>query len=362
MSTIPNLRQRRIRGFTLIELLVVIAIIAILIALLLPAVQQAREAARRTQCRNNLKQLGLALHNYHDTHGIFPGNGVASTAIPGGNYRAAWMSFSGLAMLLPYVEQSNIYNQLDFNLRWNRNLNGNRNDTLTRTKMPAFVCPSDPAANTTYTRRLAPTSYCFSTGPGSHWSLRRNPVGFATLYNGSRIRDITDGTSNTIAMSEAQIGQNLGRYLPNTKPRVMWHRVVTGQRLQRSRNANGRVWDGRQPAHVTQINNYYSNCLSMYDSGSGWHNSSDEQGRHWCTGRVYWGPWMTTLVGPNSGPSCDNDRSVTDMSIKDPSSYHTGGVMVLLCDGSVRFISENINQPTWMALGSKARNEVLGEF
>jgi prepilin-type N-terminal cleavage/methylation domain-containing protein/prepilin-type processing-associated H-X9-DG protein len=364
MACIPTFKKRKIRGFTLIELLVVIAIIAILIALLLPAVQQAREAARRTQCKNNLKQLGLALHNYHDTHDTFVSNGVAGTTENnGGRYNQAWLSWSGLAMLLPYIDQAPIYNNLDFNYRWDSNRGGTQNDTKegARARITPFTCPSDPGANTTYTGRLAPTSYTISAGPASNWSMRRNNPGFATLWKGSKVRDITDGTSNTIACAEAQIGLNLGRWDPTARPRTKWYRVTGAGRLQRANNTNGRAWTNTQ-ANLDAINTYYDNCLARYDAGSGWNGSSDEQGRNWASGRVFWGPWSTTLVGPNAGPSCDNDNSVTDMSVKEPSSYHTGGVQVLLADGSVRFVSENIDQATWVAAGSIRGNETMGEW
>ncbi|APZ93754.1 DUF1559 domain-containing protein [Fuerstiella marisgermanici] len=354
--------KRRIRGFTLIELLVVIAIIAILIALLLPAVQQAREAARRTQCKNNLKQLGLALHNYHDVHKMFTPNGVAGTTENvGGRYNQAWLSWSGLAMLLPYIDQGPVYNQIDFNYRWDNNNGGTVNNTMARTRIPAFVCPSDPGANASYTANMSPTSYGFSAGPASNWSMRTNNPGFATLYKGSKVRDFIDGTSNTIAVAEQQIGLNTGIWDTSKTKRSNWHRVVTGTRLQHANNTNGRVWSTAQ-TRVDAINAYYDSCKAMYDSGSGWNGSSDEQGRFWAAGRVFWGPWLTTLVGPNAGPSCDNDNSVTDMSIKEPSSYHTGGVQVLLADGSVRFVSENIDQRTWIGAGSISGGETLGEW
>lgn len=134
-----NLRKNRVRGFTLIELLVVIAIIAILIALLLPAVQQAREAARRTQCKNNLKQLGLALHNYHDVFNTFPPNGAnAPSQGPscGGRFNQSWLSWSGMAMLLPYIEQANIYNQINFSNQWNCNADYPQNYAAARAKSP----------------------------------------------------------------------------------------------------------------------------------------------------------------------------------------------------------------------------------
>lgn len=350
-------------GFTLIELLVVIAIIAILVSLLLPAVQQAREAARRTQCKNNLKQLGIALHNYHDVHGMFTPNGVAATTEnTGGRYRQAWLSWSGLGMLLPYIEQKNVYDNINWDYRWDNNNGGTQNNTMARTRISAYVCPSDPGADASYTANMSPTSYCFSTGPASNWSMRTNPVGFATLWKGSRVRDIKDGTSNTVAMAEAQIGLNTGSYAGLPKPRKPWYRVVTGSRLQRANNTNGRVWRGQDGTHIAAINAYYDNCLAMYDAGSGWNGSSDEQGRFWAAGRVFWGPWVTTLVSPNAGPACDNDNSVTDMSVKEPSSHHTGIVQVVLADGSVRAVSENIDQGTWMSVGSIRGGETLGEW
>ena len=354
-------RHRRLKqGFTLIELLVVIAIIAILIALLLPAVQQAREAARRTQCKNNFKQLGLALHNYHSTYGMFTANGVAGTSeSPTGRYNQNWLAWSGMAMLLPYIEQTNVYNNINFNFRWDNNNGGTQNNTMARSRIPAFVCPSDPGANATYTANMSPTSYGFSAGPGASWAMAGNPIGFATLVRGSRIRDITDGTSNTIAMSEMQIGLNSGAYVAGAPNRFNWHRVVTGSAL---RGARGARFDGRIAADRTAINTYYNACLATYDSGGGWDGASDEQGRFWASGRVYWGPWHTTLVRPNAGHSCDNDASVTDMSVKEPSSYHTGGVQVLLADGSVKFTSENIDQGVWMGAGSINLGETLGEW
>jgi hypothetical protein len=164
-------------------------------------------------------------------------------------------------------------------------------------------------------------------------------------------------------MSEARIGLNRGQWdTSNNQPRDPQYRVVTGSRLQRSGNAAGRRWTN-SVAHITAINAYYQTCLSMYDSGSGWNGSSDEQGRFWAAGRVYWGPWMTTLIHPNAGPSCDNDNSVTDMSVKEASSYHTGGVNLLLSDSSVRFTSESIDQRTWIAAGSiNGSDPVSGEW
>ncbi len=350
-------------GFTLVELLVVIAIIGILVGLLLPAVQAAREAARRMQCSNNLKQLGLALHNYESAHKKFPANpGARVSQDVTGRYNQAWLAWSGLAMLLPYMEQANLYNQANFNFSWANNRGGTvNNSVVARARIPSFVCPSDPGSSASYTRNMSPTSYGMSAGPGSHWSLSTMKPGLSTLSVWTPLRDITDGTSNSIAMSELRIGLNKGRWIAGQLPRDPSYRVITGQRLQRSNNRQGRIWRSI-PAHAAQIQAYYQDCLAKYDAGTGWHGSSDEQGRFWAAGRVFWGPYHTTLVGPNAGPACDNDRSVTDLSIKEPSSYHTGGVQAVLCDGSVKFVSENIDQLVWIAAGSINGGETLSEW
>ena len=355
--------MKRRNGFTLIELLVVIAIIAILIALLLPAVQQAREAARRTQCKNNFKQLGIALHNYHDTHKTMPASPVCTTTEgASGRYKQAWLGWSGLSMLLPYMEQQNIYNRINFNYRWDANIAGlSTNSTAaTRNRIDTFLCPSDPGSGVKYSANMGPTSLCLSAGPVSAWSVGPNKPGLITFRVGTRMRDITDGTSNSIAAGECKIGTNKGKWVPGAKPRDTSYGVVTGTHLRRS---SGPTTIFRNtPADIATINAYFNSCLAMYDAGSGWNGTYDEEGRFWASGRAFWGPYMTTLVGPNKGPSCDFDGSPTDIDLKDPSSFHTGGIQVLLCDGSVKFVSENIDQAVWIGAGSINGQEVLGEW
>ena len=356
------LRIRRRRAFTLIELLVVIAIIAILIALLLPAVQQAREAARRTQCRNNLKQIGLAFHNYHDIYQTFPGSPMAGTTeAVGGRYNQAWLAWSAFALILPQMDQAPLYNKLDFNWQWNINVGNVQNQTLIYTYIPGYLCPSDPGSGNRYTAAMGPSTYGVSAGPSSGWDPDQFKPGYAAYERPTKIAEVIDGSVNTIMVSELRMGQNKGQWDPTVKFREPSYRVANAGPLERANNDQGRVWNN-SPAHISAINNYYQNCLSMYDSGSGWDGASDEQGRFWAAGRVYWGPYLTTLVGPNAGPSCDRDTSVTDIDLKEASSYHVGGVNSLMGDGSVQFITENIDQGVWIALGTINGNEAIGEF
>ena len=195
----------RRRGFTLIELLVVIAIIAILIALLLPAVQQAREAARRTECKNNLKQVGLALHNYHDTHGVFPpGNinsGPASTTRGWG-----WGTF-----LLPFIDQAPLYNSLNVSTQ---DFGGNgattpiAATTLTQTPLKAFRCPSDTGAAINSNRDNHGTSnYSGVYGANSEGHLSTAGNGLFYANSNVAIRDVTDGLTNTLVVGERAFGK-----------------------------------------------------------------------------------------------------------------------------------------------------------
>ncbi|GAB5440033.1 MAG: DUF1559 domain-containing protein [Fuerstiella sp.] len=338
----------RKRGFTLIELLVVIAIIAILIALLLPAVQQAREAARRTECKNKLKQIGLALHNYHDTHGTFPGS-PQSCAYHSGT-RKCWEGWSGFGMILPFIEQANLYNRADFGAYW---LRGAANQSVARTEIPGFICPSDPNGKK-LTNNSGPTSYGLSAGPASAWSLGRNGPGMFTFRSATRIRDVTDGTSNTILGSEVQIGD-----FSNQPTIVSWKNSSAGN-LTSVGTSHSRKFDN-SPANLQRIRDYHQACRAGAATATK-QPEDDQSGRFWASGRVFWGPWFNTLMPPNTPINCDNDRSVTTMSIKSASSWHTGGVQVLLTDGSVKFTSENIDHGTWVAAGTKSGRETLGEW
>ena len=199
----------RARGFTLIELLVVIAIIAILIALLLPAVQQAREAARRTQCKNNLKQLGLALHNYESTNSCFPGPSFSST-----NASMVY-GFSVQAFLLPYIEQANLQNLINFSTPLYTGATNNQqfnpaHSVPAKEVLAVLMCPSD-SQNGVYvsgTLTFAGTNYVVCTGSGTNknYDSRAQTDGMFWRGSATRFRDMTDGTSNTLMMAEALKG------------------------------------------------------------------------------------------------------------------------------------------------------------
>ncbi len=313
--------SRRRSGFTLIELLVVIAIIAILIALLLPAVQQAREAARRTQCRNNLKQLGLAIHNYHDNYNTIPIADVNGSSTP----------ISAHARLLPGMDQSPLFNRVDFNVAYNHV----NNDFARMTIVPAFLCPSnvDNLPGTLGGRN----NYYWNAGNGIvmyYSGLTGQPPANGVIYHTRKIgfRDITDGLSNTAAMAEKMTGDGsqsisspkTDTFQPGTYP-------TTADEALTQCNATD----------VTDLTKQgYSNV------GAPWLQQyhSTNQYNH---------------VLPPNGRSCmyPPGRIATTAN-----SQHTGGVHILLCDGAVKFVSDNINTTIWRSVGSVAGGEVLGEF
>lgn len=361
------MRNLRKRGFTLIELLVVIAIIAILVALLLPAVQQAREAARRTQCKNNLKQLGLAIHNYHDVFNTAPmGCTPAGLGVSGNN---TVRRFSGHLGLLPYVEQANLYQQTFTyvatpgvaGVPWNTAV------PCVTAKLPYLLCPSD--SESTIDAAIAKTNYMFCRGDNG-WDQNPEWAGnggrgirgfFKSIRNDGQggaprnFRDVTDGLSNTIAMGE-RITAKAGS--TSIKQGATTTAVADGGR------------------------NNPATCRASVAAGGTYTNLGNGTGARLSGVRAYDGspPFtaVNTVIPPN-GASCKNgnDNQHDRDGLFTMSSQHTGGAQVLLCDGSVRFISDNIDSGNlaaaapvggpspygiWGALGSVSGGEVTGEF
>lgn len=334
--------RSRMRGFTLIELLVVIAIIAILIALLLPAVQQAREAARRSQCKNGLRQIGLALHNYHDTHGVFPSGyivrNVAPTDMAGMEAMTDGPGFAWGTMILPMIEQSSIYNQLDFSI----NAHESPNIALGRSVIPTFRCPSDPAPNTfTVTDgsgndyELATANYVGIFGYGSITMHAGQPQQRGLLYRNSnaRIRDVTDGTSQTIMVGERMHHHDFSRITDSSSPMYQaptdshstWYAAIR---------------DVARPSGMTNMMISMNAMMATEMQGS----------------------LVLGHVGQSmSGMSMHRTPNTTN-HIVHFSSAHEGGLHFILADGSVHFVSENIDYNTFRRLGQIQDGEVVGSF
>ena len=363
------------RGFTLIELLVVIAIIAVLIALLLPAVQAAREAARRAQCTNNMKQIGLALHNYHSTNDCFP-PGATSVWVPELNAYSNTGSFSVHARVLGYLEQQPLYSAMNFNLSQQQSAYGLWGlSTVMGTRLNMFLCPSSPPpswnmvwSNPPVSGMTAPgNNYFASWGSTLEWttSYTMSPANGPFFYlnpSGGRpvtgIRDITDGTSNTIAFGEWQVGDDNPSHLSIPSDIVFLGKYPAGA----TRNSPLMAMPAGDQPPTYPFQAWLSQCAA------GLSVKADQEAQTWSLGESWSiansGYTMgNVLLAPNPPyPNCTpqvSGASTTGPGMFTLSSFHPGGANVLLCDGSVRFLKNSTNLITVWALGTIAGGEII---
>jgi prepilin-type processing-associated H-X9-DG protein len=310
------------RSFTLIDLLVVIAIIGVLIALLLPAVQSTREAARRVQCTNNLKQLGLALHNHHDLHGNFPPGRVRSRVDGVG------LVFSAFARILPQLDQAAVYNSINFTLNADRGaLGGPQNATARATRIALFLCPTDTASDADKPDQ-APNNYQMNVGT-LHPVAENNGI----LFENSRVRiaDIADGTSQTALLSELARSPNLKA---NDTIEVPGRAIVSYETTctpngPAKPSARGNRWIYGAPNHT------------MYS-----HHRVPNDPLPDCRGGVPFG----------DATNAEWDRLSIDSAAR---SLHPGGINILFSDGSVRFVADTISIRIWRPLGARAGGEIV---
>lgn len=344
-----RLVARERNAFTLVELLVVIAIIGILVALLLPAVQAAREAARRAQCSNQLKQWGLAAHNYHDTFLAFPMTNAQ-------NYLPNTQGFSPQARILPFIEQNNLQGKLDFAQPaftgpFNALVPNPQFAAAFATPIKVALCPSDPApilnqgaGGTNYSGINYMVSY--GSGTGANYDLRWRTDGIVYENSGVRFADVTDGTSNTVFMSETVRSVGPDFTLPaGTMPKAPYQATLNGSTgvnsaLQANQGlaASGSGWSNGPNGVIEN-----PNLAAVVPNMTNWRGAASAALRGRGTSWAHSGA-MSTLTNGYTTPNNPIPDVVTHFTgFFAPRSYHAAGALATMGDGSVRFLPDSID-------------------
>jgi prepilin-type N-terminal cleavage/methylation domain-containing protein/prepilin-type processing-associated H-X9-DG protein len=324
------------RGFTLIEILVVVAIIGVLVALLMPAINSARESARRTSCADNLRQIGLATQNYVDAHQMYPSgrtNGVAGSG----------QNWSPLAGILPFIEGQMVYELLNFDFIPGHDAN----DTARKIDVNTYLCPSD-AVGAYRPQGVKNANSNYRACAGSDWTVDETNDGVFPDATFTRIAEVTDGTSKTVLYSERVLGDGDDNRVD---------RLADVYKIARSNKTRDDV---------------YKACSSVRIGSPatlGSENQSSNAGRQWLNGQMFTTRYMHVM--PPNAPSCARPKAAggdLDSSINGQggamtaNSRHPGGVNVVLADGSVQRVQDAVDLAIWRALATKSNGEIVKDF